>query len=155
MIGRASLAPLLFLALAVAPSRADARGAHSAAVTAPPEDHAAPPREHARVAWLRAHAPAGATIEDRDGVVSAVYVTKKDDSLAPLLKEFDGALPDRFLRDGKKSALGKIRETWQSHLGIEEAVMQAFAKTLRLQLDHLPKPEPSSAAPTRRWADRC
>ncbi len=61
---------------------------------------------------------------------------KDDDKLAKMLREYDGQLPDRFLTSGLGSELGKIRETWRSHLALNEEDFHAFSKTLRFQLDH-------------------
>lgn len=61
---------------------------------------------------------------------------REDDKLAVLLREYDGALPRRFFDDGPKGNLGKIREKWQAHLGIDTDAFASFAHTLRFQLDH-------------------
>jgi hypothetical protein len=58
------------------------------------------------------------------------------DVLAKLLREFDGAVPQSFFSNGPKSELGKIREKWRRHLRLESSDFEAFAKTLRFQLDH-------------------
>lgn len=61
---------------------------------------------------------------------------KDDDKLAALLREYDGELPRRFFVDGPRGDLGKVREQWREHLGLEPDVFADFAKTLRFQLDH-------------------
>lgn len=61
---------------------------------------------------------------------------KDDDKLAHLLREYDGELPRKFFDDGPRGDLGKVRERWRTHLKLEEDAFRAFAKTLRLQLDH-------------------
>jgi hypothetical protein len=61
---------------------------------------------------------------------------KNDDKLASLLREFDGELPPKFYDDGPRGDLGKIREMWRAHLGLETDEFTAFARTLRLQFDH-------------------
>ncbi len=58
------------------------------------------------------------------------------DPLASVLREFDGSLPDAFFSAGKRSKLGKIRESWRAHLGLEPADFEAFGRRLRFQLDH-------------------
>jgi hypothetical protein len=60
----------------------------------------------------------------------------EDDKLASLLREYDGELPRKFFEDGPQGDLGKIREKWQAHLGLESDAFAAFARTLRFQLDH-------------------
>jgi hypothetical protein len=59
-----------------------------------------------------------------------------DDKLAALLHEYDGALPRKFFADSPRGDLGKIREQWRSHLGLDSDAFAAFARTLRFQLDH-------------------
>ena len=61
---------------------------------------------------------------------------KEDDKLARLLREYDGELPQRFFEDGPRKDLGKIRTQWQAHLQLDSNAFMAFARTLRLQLDH-------------------
>ncbi|MFA5180586.1 MAG: SAVED domain-containing protein [Syntrophales bacterium] len=61
---------------------------------------------------------------------------KEDDKLAALLREYDGELPHKFFEDGPKGELGKIREQWRIHLGLDSDTFAGFARTLRLQLDH-------------------
>ncbi len=61
---------------------------------------------------------------------------KDHDKLASLIREYDGALPPQFLTDGPRSDLGRIREQWREHLGIEVGEFSVFARTLRFQLDH-------------------
>lgn len=61
---------------------------------------------------------------------------KDDDKLANLLREDDGKLPRKFFDDGPRGDLGKVREKWRTHLGLDEDAIRAFAKTLRFQLDH-------------------
>jgi hypothetical protein len=61
---------------------------------------------------------------------------KGDDKLASLLREYDGELPPKFFADGPKGDLGKIREKWRNHLKLDAGTFFAFARTLRLQLDH-------------------
>ena len=60
----------------------------------------------------------------------------KGDPLAESLREFDGALPSAFFEAGPKSDLGKVREMWRDHLGLEPDAFARFAATLRLQLDY-------------------
>jgi SMODS-associated and fused to various effectors sensor domain len=66
---------------------------------------------------------------------------KDDDKLASLLREFDGELPPKFFEDGAKSDLGKVRENWRAHLGLNAEAFAAFARTLRFQLDHFGRRE--------------
>lgn len=61
---------------------------------------------------------------------------KDDDKLAQLLREYDGELPRKFFDDSPRGDLGKVREKWRIHLGLEDDDFRAFAKTLRFQLDH-------------------
>lgn len=61
---------------------------------------------------------------------------KNDDKLAQSLREYDGALPQKFFDDGPRGDLGKVREKWRTHLEIEDDIFRKFAKTLRFQLDH-------------------
>ena len=61
---------------------------------------------------------------------------KEDDKLAALLREYDGELPRKFFEDGPRGDLGKIRQQWQAHLGLDSDAFAAFARTLRFQLDH-------------------
>ena len=61
---------------------------------------------------------------------------KDDDLLASAIREYDGALPDAFYTDSKKCKMGKIREEWCTHLGIDINEFKSFAMTLRFQLDH-------------------
>lgn len=61
---------------------------------------------------------------------------KDDDRLAQLLREYDGELPAKFFEDGPRGVLGKVREKWRTHLGLEDDNFRQFAKALRLQLDH-------------------
>ncbi len=61
---------------------------------------------------------------------------KDDDKLAALLREYDGELPPKFFDDGPKGHVGKIREQWRTHLGLDSDAFAAFARTLRFQLDH-------------------
>ena len=61
---------------------------------------------------------------------------RDDDKLAALLREYDGELPRKFFEDGPRGDLGKIREQWQAHLGLDSDAFGSFARTLRLQLDH-------------------
>jgi hypothetical protein len=61
---------------------------------------------------------------------------KEGDKLAALLREYDGELPRKFFDDGPKGGLGKIREQWRIHLGLDSDAFARFARTLRLQLDH-------------------
>lgn len=66
---------------------------------------------------------------------------QQDDKLAGLLREDGGALPRRFLEDGPRSDLGKIRERWQAHLGLDSDEFVVFARTLRFRLDHFGRTE--------------
>lgn len=61
---------------------------------------------------------------------------KDDDKLAGLLREYDGELPPKFFEDGPRGDVGRIRESWRSHLKLDSVAFGAFARTLRLQLDH-------------------
>ena len=61
---------------------------------------------------------------------------REDDKLAALLREYDGELPRKFFEDSPRGDLGKIREQWRSHLGLDPDAFAAFAQTLRFQLDH-------------------
>lgn len=55
-----------------------------------------------------------------------------NDPLAPLLREsLSGALPERFLSDGPRSALGKARKEWREHLGMPKNEFDDFARRLR------------------------
>lgn len=58
-----------------------------------------------------------------------------NDKLAPLLREYDGELPRKFFEDSPRGELGKIREQWRTHLGIDHNEFDSFARRLRLQLD--------------------
>jgi len=58
-----------------------------------------------------------------------------NDKLAPLLREYDGKLPRKFFEDSPRGKLGKIREQWRIHLGIDHNEFDSFARRLRLQLD--------------------
>jgi hypothetical protein len=61
---------------------------------------------------------------------------KKDDPVGPVLREWeDGALPDAFFTGGPKSDLGKIRERWRKHLGLDAAPFADFARRLRFGVD--------------------
>jgi len=60
----------------------------------------------------------------------------EDDKLAPYIREFDGELPEKFYSAGDGAALGKIRESWRSHLDLDREAFEHFARTLRFQLDH-------------------
>lgn len=61
---------------------------------------------------------------------------KDDDKLAKVIREDTGELPASFFHDGPRSDLGKIREKWRHHLGLEDDTFRAFAKTLRFKLNH-------------------
>lgn len=61
---------------------------------------------------------------------------KEDDKLAALLREYDGALPRKFFKDGPNGEFGKIREQWRTHLGLDSDAFDSFARTLRFQFDH-------------------
>lgn len=61
---------------------------------------------------------------------------KDDDALARAILEFDGALPDRFFTDGDRTVLGKAREEWRAHLGLDRAEFELFGRSLRLQFNH-------------------
>ncbi len=61
---------------------------------------------------------------------------KDDDTLAGVLREYDGGLPDSFFTAGNASQLGRVRERWRSHLALHKDDFEAFGRTLRLQLDH-------------------
>lgn len=61
---------------------------------------------------------------------------RDDDALGKAILEFDGALPDRFFTDGDRTALGKVRERWRSHLAMDRVNFESFGKALRLQLNH-------------------
>src|SRR5699024_4846082 len=66
---------------------------------------------------------------------------KDDDKLAQLFREYDGELPPKFFDDGPRGDLGKVREKWRTHLGLEDDDFRVFAKTLRFQLDHFGRRE--------------
>ena len=55
---------------------------------------------------------------------------RNDDKLAQLLREFDGELPAKFFEDGPRGDLGKAREKWRTHLGLEDVPFREFAKAL-------------------------
>jgi hypothetical protein len=57
------------------------------------------------------------------------------DVLGKHLREYDGALPDEFFTAGPRSAVGKIREAWRSHLGLDKDAFAEFARHLRFQTD--------------------
>lgn len=59
-----------------------------------------------------------------------------EDPLGKVLREYDGRLPERFFTSGNRSHLGKIRESWRSHLSLDENEFRLFGNTLRFQLDH-------------------
>ncbi len=61
---------------------------------------------------------------------------RNDDQLANGIREYDGGLPPNFFKDEVRRGLGKVREAWRKHLGIEEEEFFSFARTLRFQLDH-------------------
>lgn len=61
---------------------------------------------------------------------------REDDKLATLLREYDGELPRKFFEDGPQGDLGKIREQWKAHLGLDSDAFANFARTLRFQLGH-------------------
>lgn len=61
---------------------------------------------------------------------------KDDDKLAQMIREYDGELPRKFFDDGPRGDLGKVREQWRTHLGLDDNTFRKFAKTLRFQLDH-------------------
>jgi hypothetical protein len=64
------------------------------------------------------------------------------DKLGPLLRLSDeGALPDRFFTDGRRSSLGQIRTAWRDHLELTEADFEDFARRLRLRVDYLSRRE--------------
>jgi hypothetical protein len=60
---------------------------------------------------------------------------REDDELAGILREYDGRLPDKFFSSSSNSKIGSIREAWRSHLSLDKAEFEAFAMTLRFQLD--------------------
>lgn len=62
---------------------------------------------------------------------------KPDDPLATSIVSRNGSLPDRFFSDGPGGVLGKIRMEWQTHLSIDDAEFQDFARRLRFTLNHL------------------
>lgn len=63
------------------------------------------------------------------------------DKLGPLLRESEeGALPDRFFKDGPRSDVGKIREQWKKHLGLSKVDFEDFARRLRLGVNFLSRP---------------
>lgn len=57
------------------------------------------------------------------------------DALGKHLREYDGALPEEFFAATARSAVGKIREAWRKHLGIETRAFADFARCLRFQTD--------------------
>jgi hypothetical protein len=60
---------------------------------------------------------------------------RQDDELAGILREYDGMLPDKFFSSSDNSKIGSIREAWRFHLSMNKADFEAFARTLRFQLD--------------------
>lgn len=61
---------------------------------------------------------------------------RDDDPVAGGLREYDGALPNGFFTSSDGSQFGKVREKWRAHLALGKDDFEAFARTLRLQLDH-------------------
>ena len=57
------------------------------------------------------------------------------DALGKHLREYDGALPEEFFAATARSAVGKIREAWRKHLGIDAHAFPDFARCLRFQTD--------------------
>ena len=55
------------------------------------------------------------------------------DALGKHLREYDGGLPDEFFIAGPRSAVGKIREAWRKHLGLDATAFSDFARHLRFQ----------------------
>lgn len=61
-----------------------------------------------------------------------------DDPIGPILRESDeGSLPSRFFTDGPGSAIGRVRESWMSHLALPSEDFEDFAERLRLGVDYL------------------
>lgn len=67
-----------------------------------------------------------------DAVLSLVtnWPWHPDDTLAPLLRD-GGALADDFFTKGPKSAVGKIRKSWQQVSGLSGPEFDSFARHLR------------------------
>ena len=61
---------------------------------------------------------------------------RDDDTLSNLLREYDGMLPNKFFSSSANSEIGGIREAWRAHLSLNKADFEAFARTLRFQLDY-------------------
>ncbi|MEA3275325.1 MAG: SAVED domain-containing protein [Pseudomonadota bacterium] len=55
------------------------------------------------------------------------------DDLAKSIRA-DGKLPDTFFSDGPGTKLGKIREAWRTHLGIDGSELADFARRVRWEL---------------------
>lgn len=62
---------------------------------------------------------------------------KPDDPLAKSIISRNGSLPDRFFSDSTGGDLGKVRVKWQTHLSVDDAEFQDFARRLRFTLNHL------------------
>lgn len=60
------------------------------------------------------------------------------DPLGPYLREGEEcAIPEQFFTAGSRSKLGKVRVSWQTHLGIDDDEFKDFACRLRLSTNHL------------------
>ncbi|MNR75528.1 hypothetical protein D3C72_61610 [compost metagenome] len=60
------------------------------------------------------------------------------DPLGPVLRESSGgALPDKFFAATPNSRLGKIRDKWRTHLGLNSADFEDFARRLRIDVNYL------------------
>lgn len=60
---------------------------------------------------------------------------RDDDKISSILREYDGMLPDKFFSSSADREIGNIREAWRTHLSLNEDDFEAFARTLRFQLD--------------------
>lgn len=59
-----------------------------------------------------------------------------DDPLGPYIRDFDGRLPNDFFTKGSRSKLGKIRDSWKTHLGVvDDKEFEDFARKLRFQVN--------------------
>lgn len=64
------------------------------------------------------------------------WTWKIDDDLATVIREGDGSLPRNFLVASDGTKLGRIRETWRQHLGLDNQEFNDFVRTLRFDLNH-------------------
>lgn len=63
------------------------------------------------------------------------WVWQSDDHLAKAIRQ-DGALPDVFFSTSRETRLGRIRQAWIEHLGIDEETFTDFGRRLRLKLNY-------------------